>query len=110
MRICPTSIWTSGVPILENCRLKDTANKAIWLTPSPRYWPGSAYICSITARPRLLSVTESMCSRLNQAGGPMPDTPKFDVREWLVPPVLLPIFIVLLVAASVVAHWNSIFN
>jgi hypothetical protein len=40
----------------------------------------------------------------------MPDTPKFDVREWLVPPVLLPIFIVLLVAASVVAHWNSIFN
>ena len=27
-------------------------------------------MCDITARPRLLSVTESMCSRLNQAGGP----------------------------------------
>jgi hypothetical protein len=56
----------------------------------------------ITARPWLVSVTESMCSRLNQAGGPMPDTPKFDFREWLVPPVLLPILLGLLIAAAVV--------
>ncbi len=32
----------------------------------------------------------------------MSDTSKFDVREWLVPPVLMPIFFVLLIAAAVV--------
>jgi hypothetical protein len=32
----------------------------------------------------------------------MPDTPKFDFREWLVPPVLMPVFFVLLIAAAVV--------
>jgi hypothetical protein len=30
--------------------------------------------------------------------------------EWLVPPVLLPIFIVLLVAVSAIMHWQAIFN
>ena len=32
----------------------------------------------------------------------MPDTPKFDIREWLVPPVLMPILFALLIAAAVV--------
>jgi hypothetical protein len=32
----------------------------------------------------------------------MSDTHKFDVREWLVPPVLMPVFFVLLIAAAVV--------
>jgi len=40
----------------------------------------------------------------------MSDTPKFDFREWLVPPVLLPVLIVLLIAASVIMHWESIFS
>ncbi len=31
----------------------------------------------------------------------MSDTRKFDLREWLVPPVLMPIFFVLLIAAAV---------
>ena len=30
---------------------------------------------------------------------------KFDIREWLVPPVLLPIFFVLLIAASMLIQW-----
>jgi hypothetical protein len=30
----------------------------------------------------------------------MPNTPKFDFREWLVPPVLLPIFFGLLISAA----------
>jgi hypothetical protein len=64
----------------------------------------------IIARPWLLSVTESQRSRLNQTGGPMVDTPKFDIREWLVPPVLLPIFIVVLVGISMSLHWDAIFN
>ncbi len=32
----------------------------------------------------------------------MSNTPKFDFREWLVPPVLLPVFFGLLIAAAVV--------
>jgi hypothetical protein len=32
----------------------------------------------------------------------MPDARKFDFREWLVPPVLMPIFFVLLIAAAVI--------
>lgn len=32
----------------------------------------------------------------------MSDTHKFDFRDWLVPPVLLPIFFVLLIAAAVI--------
>ena len=30
---------------------------------------------------------------------------KFDLREWLVPPVLLPIFLALLLAAAVIIRW-----
>ena len=32
----------------------------------------------------------------------MPDSKEFDLREWLVPPVMMPIFIVLLIAAAVI--------
>jgi hypothetical protein len=35
----------------------------------------------------------------------MRDTPKFEIREWLVPPVLMPIFFALLIAAAVVLQW-----
>jgi len=34
----------------------------------------------------------------------MPNS-RFDLREWLVPPVLMPIFLVLLVAAAMVVQW-----
>jgi hypothetical protein len=30
---------------------------------------------------------------------------KFELREWLVPPVLLPIFLVLVMAAAVMIRW-----
>jgi hypothetical protein len=32
----------------------------------------------------------------------MSDTHKFNLREWLVPPVLLPLFFVLLIATAVI--------
>ena len=32
----------------------------------------------------------------------MSQSPKFNLREWLVPPVLLPIFFVMLIAAAVI--------
>jgi hypothetical protein len=64
----------------------------------------------ITARPWPLSVTESIALPPQPAGGSMPDTPKFDFREWLIPPVLMPIFFALLIAAAAVLHWQSIFH
>jgi hypothetical protein len=44
-------------------------------------------------------------SRLNQKGGRTSDTLKFDLGDWLVPPVLLPIFFALLIAAAVIIQW-----
>jgi len=35
----------------------------------------------------------------------MSNVSKFNFREWLVPPVLMPIFFVLLIAAAVIAQW-----
>jgi len=35
----------------------------------------------------------------------MSKLPAFNFREWLVPPVLMPIFLVLLVAAAMVIQW-----
>jgi hypothetical protein len=40
----------------------------------------------------------------------MVDSPKSDIREWLVPPVLLPLFIIVLVGISMILHWDAIFN
>ena len=35
----------------------------------------------------------------------MPESSGFDFQEWLVPPVLVPLFLGLLIAASVVFRW-----
>jgi hypothetical protein len=35
----------------------------------------------------------------------MSDIQKFNLREWLVPPILLPIFLGLLVAGAVIIQW-----
>jgi hypothetical protein len=35
----------------------------------------------------------------------MVDSPKFNFREWMAPPVLLPIFLGLLIAGAVVIQW-----
>jgi hypothetical protein len=35
----------------------------------------------------------------------MPDIQKFDLREWLVPPILLPLLLGLVVAGTVVVQW-----
>ncbi|MEY9230655.1 hypothetical protein ABIF68_009977 [Bradyrhizobium japonicum] len=35
----------------------------------------------------------------------MSNTDRFNVREWLVPPVLLPIFFGLLIVAAMVIQW-----
>jgi len=56
---------------------------------------------AITARPRPLSVTESFVLPPRPKAVNMSNTSKFSMREWLVPPILLPIFFALLVAAAV---------
>ena len=70
-------------------------------------WRRGYYISNITARPWLLSVTESVVlPPLPKKAVNMSDnTHKFDLREWLVPPVLLPIFFALLIAAAVIIQW-----
>lgn len=56
--------------------------------------------------PRLLSVTESVAlPPLRKRRSNMSDINKFSVREWLVPPVLLPIFFTLLIAAAILIQW-----
>jgi hypothetical protein len=50
--------------------------------------------------PGLLSVTESVpAPALTKQGGHMSDIPDLKFREWLVPPVLVPLFFGLLIAA-----------
>jgi hypothetical protein len=44
-------------------------------------------------------------SRRNQNAADTSNIYKFSVREWLVPPVLLPIFFVLLIAAAMLIQW-----
>jgi hypothetical protein len=44
-------------------------------------------------------------SRRDQKAVNMSNISKFNLREWLVPPVLLPIFFALLVAALMLIRW-----
>ena len=95
------------MPHYKPCQQAPKKQTAILIANSdpPRYSADSPYIQEITARPGLLSVTESVALPPQLKGGHMSDTLKFDLRDWLVPPVLLPIFLVLLVAAAMVIQW-----
>lgn len=35
----------------------------------------------------------------------MPNIQKFDLREWLVPPILLPLFFGVVIAGAVIIRW-----
>jgi hypothetical protein len=50
-------------------------------------------------------MTESIALPPRQEAVNMSDSPGFNLREWLVPPVLLPVFFLLLVAASMPIQW-----
>jgi hypothetical protein len=71
----------------------------------PRYSAKGHHIPVITARLRLLSVTESVALPPYQKAVDVSDFPRLSLREWLVPPVLLPIFFVVLIAASMLVQW-----
>ena len=65
----------------------------------------STYVPRITACPGLLSVTESVALPPQPKGGHMSKISAVNFREWLVPPVLMPVFLVLLIAAAMVIQW-----
>jgi hypothetical protein len=44
-------------------------------------------------------------SRREQKAVKMPSISKLSIREWLVPPVLLPVLFVLLIAAAMLIQW-----
>jgi hypothetical protein len=44
-------------------------------------------------------------SRRDQKAADMSNHYKFSVREWLVPPALLPVFFVVLIAAAMFIQW-----
>jgi hypothetical protein len=63
-------------------------------------------ISSISPRaPGCYRWRRALRSRRDQKAVNMSNIYKFSFREWLVPPVLLPIFFVLLVAAAMVIQW-----
>lgn len=61
-------------------------------------------LCRSPFVPGHLPVTESLCSRQNKAVN-MPDIQKFDLREWLVPPILLPLICGLVIAGAIIMQW-----
>jgi hypothetical protein len=58
----------------------------------------------ITDRAWHLPVTESLRSCHNKAVS-MSNIQKFDLREWLVPPILLPLLFGLIIAGAVIVQW-----
>ena len=59
-----------------------------------------ASVVRITVHAWHLPVTESLRSRHS-----MSDIQKFDLREWLVPPILLPLFFGLIIAGAIIIQW-----
>jgi hypothetical protein len=53
---------------------------------------------------RHLSVTESLNSRQKKEAVSM-SIQKFNLREWLVPPISVPAFLGLLIAGAVIVRW-----
>ena len=51
-------------------------------------------------------MTESASAAASTIGGQMSKPSSFNFREWLVPPVLLPIFLALLIVAAMLYNQN----
>jgi hypothetical protein len=58
----------------------------------------------ITVHAWHLPVTESLRSRHRTAVS-MSDIEKFDLREWLVAPVMVPLFFGLIIAGATIIQW-----
>jgi hypothetical protein len=73
---------------------------AISLDIAPERESGAA----ITVHAWHLPVTESLRSRRDKAVD-MSGIQKFDLREWLVPPILLPVMFGLVLAGAIIFQW-----
>jgi hypothetical protein len=71
----------------------------------PRFSAKSSPYARYRRAPRPLSVTESFALPPRPKAVNMSNVNKFSIREWRVPPLLLPIFLVLLVAAAMLIQW-----
>ena len=58
----------------------------------------------ITVHAWHLPVTESLHSRHRKAVS-MSEIQKFDLREWLVPPIMVPLFFCLIIAGIIIIQW-----
>jgi hypothetical protein len=85
-----------------SCSIPTLANK---LQPASLFGEESLYLRYHRALPRLSAVTESIALPPRQKAADMSNLYKFGIREWLVPPVLLPVFFVLLIAAAMLIQW-----
>jgi hypothetical protein len=56
-------------------------------------------------RPSLAAIGDREFCAPAKKGGRMSNIQKFNLREWLVPPILLPIFLGLLIAGAVIIRW-----
>jgi hypothetical protein len=70
----------------------------------PRHRDGKSLCC---AQHRIWpqSVTESLELSPQNGAVVMSGIQKFDFREWLVPPILVPLFLGLIVAGAVIVRW-----
>lgn len=59
----------------------------------------------ITALHWLLSVTERVLYSRHTTGGNMSISQQVNLREWLVPPILIPVALGLLIAGAVIVQW-----
>jgi hypothetical protein len=64
-----------------------------------------ASVVVITVRAWHLPVTESCSRSRRRKAVSMLDNEKFDLREWLVPPILLPLFFGLIIAGAIIIQW-----
>ena len=100
VRAMPKQYDGAGIQVATRCRITSLARRCQKTNcNSPRYSAHqSLYGQDVIARPGLLSVTESICAPASTKGRLLTcqNSPHSILREWLVPPVLMPIFLVLL--------------
>jgi hypothetical protein len=113
-------IWRGVCAAAKGCKGNTIAHHLNWLLGvalqglrgaapktnynSPRYPADRRYMNDIIARPLAIIGDWELSAPTQTQSGHMPNS-RFDLREWLVPPVLTPIFLVLLVAAAMVIQW-----
>jgi hypothetical protein len=99
-----TDVSRSLTDLLPGCH-RQTIGFGINCCDFPRHCQGKRVWC-FNHRSCLASAgDESLRFRLN-AAVTMSNTQKFDLREWLVPPILLPLLFGLVIAGAVVIQWR----